>query len=180
MAKPKQYGSDFLVRKAEEADLPTLVEFLSKLALHVAGAPQQRLKTKERKRLLEVLASALANADKLLIVAEVPSYGLVGMGDVAVWCNQAIWEQANAETYKSGFIDDMWVEPKFRKNGIFTAILRELVAFAEHRGAQELVLEYSLTNKEAETIWNKMGFKPTGVRAVAFTGNVKQILAERP
>ncbi|UYG08665.1 GNAT family N-acetyltransferase [Halomonas sp. M4R1S46] len=179
MAKPKQHDSDFLLRKADDADIPTLVEFLSKLAQHVAGSQTQRLKTKERQRLVEALASALADTDKLIIVAEVPGYGLVGMGDVAVWRNEGIWEQASAEVEKSGFIDDVWVEPEYRKRGIFTAILWELVAFAEHQGAQELVLEYSLANQEAKATWKTLGFKPTGVRAAAFTGNVKKILTDR-
>jgi hypothetical protein len=52
------------------------------------------------------------------------------------------------------------------------------VTFAEQHHASELILEYSASNKEAKAAWTKLGFKPTGVRAAAFTSVVKQALTE--
>jgi ribosomal protein S18 acetylase RimI-like enzyme len=99
------------------------------------------------------------------------------MGDISIWTSQGIWEQAHDIEYRSGIIDDIWVEPDFRSLGIFRALLRELVNFAELRGAQELILEYSASNKEANAAWTKLGFKTTGLRAAAFTHHVKEELA---
>ncbi len=165
------------IRKARKADLPVLVGFLVKLAVHVAGGAPQTLKRAEGKKLRELLTSALLDEDKLLIVAEVPGSGLVGMGYIYIWRSQGIWEQLGEEEFKSGLIDDIWVEPACRKLGVFRAMLEELVAFAEDRGAQELILEYSLSNKEADATWRKLGFKPTGVRAAAFTTAVRAALS---
>nr|WP_227662839.1 GNAT family N-acetyltransferase [Marinobacter daqiaonensis] len=156
-----------------------LVEFLAKLALHVAGAQPQSLKEDERDRLLAVLHSSLTAANKQLVVAEVPGAGLVAMGYIYVLHNQGIWEQTSHVEYRSGVIDDVWVEPDFRKLGIFRAILRRLVAFAESRGAYELILEYSASNKEAKAAWTRLGFKTIGVRAAAFTTSVQEVLADR-
>ncbi|MCW8978885.1 MAG: GNAT family N-acetyltransferase, partial [Marinobacter sp.] len=103
---------------------------------------------------------------------------LVGMGYVYIWRSQGIWEQSEAAEFKSGVIDDIWVEPDFRGLGILKALLRDLVTFAEEHHASELILEYSASNKEAKAAWTKLGFKPTGVRAAAFTSVVKQALAE--
>ncbi|MFX4227947.1 MAG: N-acetyltransferase family protein [Porticoccaceae bacterium] len=169
----------FKIRKATQTDLPVLVGFLAKLALHVAGEPPRTLKEEEQKRLMAVLRSALSDSNKLLVVAEAPNTGLVGMGYIYVWRNQGIWEQAGDVEFKSGIIDDVWVEPDFRKLGVFSAILRELVSFAESHDIHELILEYAISNKEAAATWTKLGFKPTGVRAAAFTKTVQDALAKR-
>ena len=176
----KQTKSGFVIRKAREEDLPEMVGFLAKLALHVSGAPPHDLKESEHKRLLQTLHSSLDNPDKRLIVAESSTAGLVGMGYVYLWRSQGIWEQSGATEFKSGVIDDIWVEPEFRKLGIFRALLRDLVAFAEQHQASELILEYSASNKEARAAWTRLGFKTTGVRAAAFTSAVKQALMESP
>lgn len=175
---PAQGSIDgFIVRPARKADLPVLVEFLIRLTVHVAGGPPQTLKQAERRKLRELLASALVDEHKLIIVAEMPGKGLVGMGDIHIWRSQGIWEQLVEEEFKTGVIDDIWVEPEFRKLGVFRAMLKELVSFAEARAAHELILEYSLANKEAEKTWRKLGFKPTGVRAAAFTAAVSDTLS---
>jgi len=41
MARKKANSADFFIREAREDDLPVLVEFLAKLALHVSGAPRR-------------------------------------------------------------------------------------------------------------------------------------------
>jgi ribosomal protein S18 acetylase RimI-like enzyme len=176
MAIKKASKAAFILREAREDDLPVLVEFLAKLALHVSGAPPQNLKQSEHQRLLKVLHSSLGDDNKLLTVAENPDAGIIGMGYIYVWHSQGIWEQAEALVYRSGIIDDVWVEPGFRKLGIFRALLQELVRFAESHHVHELILEYAESNKEAKAAWTKLGFKTTGVRAAAFTSAVKEAL----
>ena len=179
MVVNKDKANKFTIREAVQADLPVLVDFLAKLALHVAGAPSHTLKKEERNRLMAILRLSLSDSNKLLVVAEATNARLVGMGYLYVWRNQGIWEQAGEVEFKSGIIDDVWVEPDCRKLGVFSAILRELVAFAESHDIDELVVEYAVSNKEAAATWTKLGFKPTGVRAAAFTSVVKDALAKR-
>ncbi len=180
MASKKKSAKRYLIREAVEDDFPVLVEFLAKLALHVSGELPQSLTEQERDRLLAVLRSSLAEANKTIMVAEVPEAGLVGMGYIYISSDQGIWEQTSHVEFRSGIIDDVWVEPQFRKLGIFPDLLRKLVAFAESRGAYELVLEYSASNKEAKAAWTRLGFKPMGVRAAAFTSSVQDALNNRP
>jgi ribosomal protein S18 acetylase RimI-like enzyme len=179
MVPSKQNTDKFRIRNATETDLPVLVDFLAKLALHVAGTSPYTLKTEERERLMNALRASLSEPDKLIVVAELTSTRLVGMGYLYAWRNQGIWEQAGDVELKSGIIDDVWVEPDFRKIGVFSAILRELVAFAESHVIDVLVLEYAVSNKEAAATWTRLGFKPTGVHAAAFTTNVRNALAKR-
>lgn len=180
MARKQQAASSYLIREAVEDDLTVMVAFLAKLALHVSGAPPQNLKADEHDRLVAVLRSALTDANKDLVVAEVPDQGLVGMGYVYVLRSQGIWEQTSHVEFRSAVIDDIWIEPDFRKLGIFPDLLRRLVAFAESRGAYELVLEYSASNKEARAAWSRLGFETVGVRAAALTSSVQEALANRP
>lgn len=180
MTSKKKAAGTYRIREAVEDDLDVLVEFLARLALHVAGGPPQNLTVDERDRLISVLRSSLADPDQQLMVAEVPDLGLVGMGYIYIVRNQGIWEQTSHVEHRSGIIDDVWVEPEFRSRGIFQSLLRRLVAFAERRAADELVLEYSASNKAAKTAWTRLGFKTTGVRAAACTASVKQTLADRP
>jgi len=169
----------FFIHKAVEADLPELVDFLAKLALHVAGAPSLNLKKKERSRLMNVMRDSLSDPDKLIIVAAAPDDSPIGMGYLYISRNQGIWEQAEETESKSAFIDDVWVEPDFRNMGIFSAIIRELVEFAELNDVHELFLEYALSNTEAAAVWTRLGFNPTGVRAAAFTKTVQGLLTKR-
>ena len=166
------------IRDAKPEDIPVLVDFMAKLALHVAGAPPQELKAAEAERLTRALQSTIESPNRRVVVAEMPKVGLVGMGDIYVWTSQGIWEQAQNVEYRSGIIDDVWVEPDFRSMGIFKGILRALVDFADAHHAQELILEYSASNKEAKAAWTKLGFKTTGVRAAAFTHQVRDALTD--
>ncbi len=166
----------FSIREAAEADLPVLVDFLAKLALHVSEAGAQTLKEEEHQRLTGVLRSALADENKMLCVAESSVNRLVGMGYIYVFRSQGIWEQTESEECRTGVIDDVWVEPEFRSRGVFKALLKRLVAFAESREAHELILEYSATNRQARAVWTKMGFRVTGVHAQAWTSTVKDAL----
>lgn len=180
MVRRNKTASRYLIREAVEDDLTVLVEFMARLALHVSGSPPQSLKEDERLRLIAVLRSSLTDANKQLVVAEVPGTGLVGMGYVYVLRSQGIWEQTSHVEFRSAVIDDIWIEPEFRKMGIFPDLLRSLVAFAETRGAYELILEYSASNQEARAAWSRLGFETVGVRAAALTSSVHEALANRP
>jgi len=175
----KKYNTDKIrIRKALQKDLPVIVDFLARLALHVAGESSHTLRKKEKKRLMSVLRSTLSDQNKLIVVAEVNTK-LVGMGSLFACFSQSIWEQTRDIEFKSGIIDDVWVEPDFRKIGVFSAILRELVAFAENHNIEELIIEYAVSNKEAAETWTRMGFNPTGVRAAAFTSVVQKTMAKQ-
>ncbi|MDX1572909.1 MAG: GNAT family N-acetyltransferase [Methylophaga sp.] len=178
MAIKQDSTRKFYIRNAVEADLPVLVDFLAKLALHVAGAPPLKLKKNERSRLMQVLRTSLSDPAKLIIVAATSDDNLIGMGYLYVVKHQGIWEQAEETEAKSAFIDDVWVEPDFRNQGIFSALIRELIKFAESHDVHELILEYAVSNKEAEAVWTRLGFKLTGVRAAAFTKTVQAALAK--
>lgn len=175
----KNNTDKFRIRKAIQVDIPVVVDFLVRLALHVEGKTPHTLRKKEQNRLMSMLSSSLLDPNKLLVVAEAANHRLVGTGYLYVWRSQGIWKQTREISFKSGIIDNVWVEPDFRKRGVFSAILLELLAFAESHDIEELIIEYAASNKEAEATWSRMGFKPTGIRAAAFTTDVQNALEKQ-
>jgi len=94
----KDSKGKFVIREAREEDLPEMVGFLAKLALHVSGAPPHDLKESEHKRLLRTLHASLDDPNRRLVVADSKSAGLVGMGYVYIWRSQGCMDQAGFQT----------------------------------------------------------------------------------
>lgn len=169
--------SEFRIRKAGAGDIPVLIDFLIKLGLHVSGAKRQTLSRKAKMRLRDFLQEYIDDPGKHMVVACTGAGEIVGMGNIEIWHSPNLWEESREPEYKSGFLDDIWVEPAYRKQGVMAKILGELIDFAEKHHIEELVLEYAVSNKEAAGAWKRLGFTPTGVRASASTGEVRQKLS---
>ncbi|HSR63132.1 MAG TPA: GNAT family N-acetyltransferase [Gammaproteobacteria bacterium] len=169
--------SEITIREATEDDVPMLVEFLVDLGLHVSGGKRRTLSKKAKKRLQAFLRDYLYDREKYLVVACDPANKPVAMGNIQIWHNPNLWEEAEAPDQKSGFIDDLWVEPEYRKQGIMARMLDALIEFAEGHDIEELILEYAISNDEAAAVWERLGFTPTGVRATANTATVRQNLS---
>lgn len=171
--------NDFTVRDAVADDLPVLLDFLIKLDAHVAGvAPEDLALTAAGKQQLQSrLQSFIDEAGKRMVVACAPDGRPVGMGDIHVWHYADIWLNPERQGMRSGYIDDLWVEPEARGSGVARRISEALIEFAAEQEIDELILEYALHNKEAATFWERLGFAPTGVRAAARVSDVRTRLS---
>jgi ribosomal protein S18 acetylase RimI-like enzyme len=69
-----------------------------------------------------------------------------------------IYEHEEHVPNESGKIDDIWVEPNYRRKGLCKKILGELIAFFESNGIDVMVLNYVNGNLEAEAVWRRLGF----------------------
>ncbi|MCC5886250.1 MAG: GNAT family N-acetyltransferase [Gammaproteobacteria bacterium] len=166
------------IARAEERDISQVVELIFHLDAHVSGAPREVLKmTPEGERQLAGhFRSFLHNPYKLLLVARSARARVVGMGDIALWMQAEVWETPERQGQWYGIIDDVWVEPEYRGQGLSRLIVVELAAFARSHGVESLQLEYSTSNEEAARTWNRMGFRPVGVRAAASASEVLALL----
>jgi len=167
------------ITEAREEDIPQLVELLFHLDAHVSGAPRDALKmTSEGEReLANHLRSFLTNAYKRLVVARAARRKIVGMADIALWKQAEVWETPERQGQWYAVIDDVWVEPDYRQQGLSRRMVAELLAFARDRGVDAVQLEYSASNSEAARAWERMGFRPTGIRAAASASDVLARLA---
>jgi ribosomal protein S18 acetylase RimI-like enzyme len=120
------------ITEAEEADIPRVIELLFRLDAHVSGTPREHLSmTAEGESELESrFRSFITNPYKLLLVARHTRAGIIGMGDIALWKHADVWETPERKACWYGVIDDVWVEPDFRRQGLTRRMVLELVAFA--------------------------------------------------
>ena len=161
--------SKVTITEATEDDIPRVIELLFHLDAHVSGAPREVLQmTPEGMADLEQrFRTFLENPWMKLLVARHPRAGVVGMGDIALWKHAEVWETPERRGQWYGIIDDVWVEPRYRRQGINRRMLVELVEFARGHGVESLQLEYSASNREAAVAWKRLGFRPVGIRAAA-------------
>lgn len=173
--------SRVVISEAEETDIPEVVELLFRLDAHVSGAPRDilRMTPEGERELAERMRSHLVNPWKLLVVARHPEAGVVGMGDIALWKHAEVWENPERRGQWYGVIDDVWVEPDFRRQGLNRRMLRKLVEFARSHEVESLQLEYAASNREAARAWQELGFRPVGVRAAATAAEVLAQLDDR-
>jgi len=75
----------------------------------------------------------------------------------------------------SGKIDDIWVEPRYRRKGLLKNLLLDLIEFFKSKGIESLTLNYVEGNHEAEVVWKKLGFKTVIKIAVADLSEVENI-----
>ncbi|MDX1581065.1 MAG: GNAT family N-acetyltransferase [Alphaproteobacteria bacterium] len=170
---------DIIIREAEAADVPHLVTFLIKLDAHVAGVEPELLSLTSvgKQQLTRRIESFIDEPGKLLLVAQTAEGELIGMGNIHIWHFADIWVNPERKGLRSGYIDDIWVEPAYRSAGIARRLLKDLLDYAAEQEINELTLEYALHNPEADAFWEKLGFKPTGVRASGWLSEVRENLA---
>ena len=157
------------IEEAEEADIPHVLELLYRLDAHVSGAPREllRMTAAGEAELAKRFLTFITNPYKLLLVARHPRAGIIGMGDIALWKHAEVWENPERQGQWYAIIDDVWVEPDFRRQGLTRRMLLELVAFARRHSVESVQLEYSASNLEAAETWARLGFRPIGIRAEA-------------
>lgn len=173
-------SKDLHIREPLPEEIPRLVELLLHMDAHVSGAPREILQmTAEGERdIHRHFRSYIDNPYKLILVACTARGQIVAMGDIALWQHAEVWETPQRRGQWYGIIDDLWVEPRYRRRGITRRLVAGLVEFAAGKGVHELVLEYSLANPEAEATWTHLGFRPTGVRAAATVAEVRSRLEQ--
>ena len=135
------------IRKASSADLHQLVELMAEFYAE-AGYPLNRT-------LAADAFAALIGDERLgyawLIQAEGSDAGYV------VLTLTFSMEYGGP----SAFVDDLFIRPAFRGQGLGTRVLTEVRAFCLGLGVRAVHLEVGRDNMPAQTVYRKMGFSPT-------------------
>jgi len=58
----------------------------------------------------------------------------------------------------------MWVDPRHRRRGVARALVDQAVRWADQRQAREVILWVTDQNAAARTLYERVGFRPTGER----------------
>lgn len=159
MEKPASYS----IRAATEDDLPALVAMRGALQAHMLAETPELfdLSPGWQGRKAEDYRRSIEDPDAYLAVAAAPDDVPLGMGLASILHN------ADLDPADLGKLDDIWVEPQRRREGIGSAIVAALLNFLGARGIEALFLHYATGNRTAERFWTERGFRPVLVMANA-------------
>lgn len=68
------------------------------------------------------------------------------------------------------------VDPKWRRKGVGSEMVRVLLEMARPLGARQATLEVRLSNMAARQLYQKFGFRPVGIRPRYYTDNGEDAL----
>ena len=91
--------------------------------------------------------------DRIWYVAEIDS-NVVG----EVYAEIKVSKGMQFKTY--GYIDSLFVEPKYRKNGIGSKLVEQILIWLKSKEVSYISLDVDVVNKPANRLYAKYGFKP--------------------
>lgn len=152
-----QLQSKYSVRIATNDDIPELLRMRLKLQHHMESANARILKhSVDWKNSLSKFYEDLINdPDSLaLLVINKENQQAVGMS-----IGQLI-EDKHFEIKRFVKINDVWVYEEYRKKGICSLMINEILRLFKERGITTFTLNYVIKNLEAEQTWHALGFEP--------------------
>ena len=140
------------IRKAEERDIPRILELLSQvLEVHAAGRPD----------LFKSGTTKYGTAELKLILSDGKRPIFVGETDGAVqgyaFCVFQPHEERNSPHYTTLYIDDLCVDEKSRGQHIGRAIYEYVLKFAKENGCYNVTLNVWACNESAMKFYEKCG-----------------------
>jgi len=73
-------------------------------------------------------------------------------------------------------VNNIAVHPDFRRRGLGEALLRKVISWVKQQGAQYITLEVRQSNRAAQALYFKLGFKPVGIRRFYYSNPVEDAL----
>jgi ribosomal protein S18 acetylase RimI-like enzyme len=136
------------VRPASQADVPTLVRLMGEFYAE-SGFP---LPERQATRTFQTLLSASELGAVWLLRHEGHPAGFV------------VLTVAFSMEYGGlrGFVDDLFVSPRFRQQGLASEALKAVMQACAERGVRALLVETSLANDTAVRVYRRAGFDETG------------------
>ncbi len=148
--------SKYQIREAHEKDVKELVRMRLDLQKHMSQNNPYlwQISQKRISILSEFYLHKIGDRNsKLLVIEDNRSGSIIGMGLGTLQMHDE-YVPSN-----SGKIDDIWVEPRYRRKGLLKNLLLDLIEFFKSKGIESLTLNYVEDNQEAEVVWKKLGFK---------------------
>ena len=161
------------IRRAVSMDVDSLVTMRLRLQDHLERTNPLllRMSTRGRVALPDIYRQRMADNSVYVAVAETHATGeLVGM----VVGRSSVLE--GFDPSHVGRIDDVWVEPGIRRQGICRELLGHLLGFFEENDVKIVDLNYTMGNAEAENAWPNLGFQPLLIVASAKLQDLKSLL----
>ncbi|MBT8448957.1 MAG: GNAT family N-acetyltransferase, partial [Gammaproteobacteria bacterium] len=144
-------------RTATENDLDNLLTWTQALMAHEQVSKELELQLAEdiQEQLRNWLDALLKSESALFILAETEDGTPMG-------CILGLVEfNANPFTIHTthGVIQLVWVEPKYRKDGLASQLLQYMETTFKELNIDYMEISYADGNKEAEAFWNRQGYR---------------------
>jgi ribosomal protein S18 acetylase RimI-like enzyme len=147
----------YLIRPALEKEVDALARMRMALQAHMMKS-NPNLFELSKKRISALADNYLKefkkDTSRLLVVHDTKTNRIIGMGMGRIFAHDEYIPN------KSGRIDDVWIDPEHRRNGLCTALIKEFVNFFEAYPVDTIGLNWVAGNAEAEATWTSLGFKP--------------------
>lgn len=150
---------EVVVRPAEPADEPALLELLDELDRSQYAWRVFEPRPSYRDDLLSRYRAIRADPDAVHLVADEDGR-VVGMGVGVVHHPSSLSDEPSVEI--SSFV----IRPSHRGRGIGAALAEEVARFARRRGVLHLDLRVFAENEAAVAFWGRLGFRPRIVQMV--------------
>ena len=156
MAGNVEPGMNYSVRRAEPRDLADLKRMRIGLQDLLAGRDPRvwRLSQELTDTLEQFYAKVMEKDESRILVAVEPRGRPVGMLMVRILDNP------NMDPRPFGRIDDAWVDPERREQGVMRSLARAAARFLADRRVPLVMLDWANNNPPSGTCWQKLGFEP--------------------
>jgi len=146
-----------LVRAADESDFGTILDLYREVDdLHLGFAPHTFRRPEAPLRSRDWLASVLADAQALLLVAEGES-GVIGLAEAVLGETKPLPFLVQKRFVT---VNTLAVRTGCRRQGVGRALMAAVHAWAEERGAVEVSLTVYDANRAALAFYEALGFLP--------------------
>ncbi len=159
----------YVIRAASAADCERLATLRLRLQdlLEQENPSLWRMTPPRRAGLPDFYAESIADAGVQVLVAEVAGSGarcIVGtaMGRI----------EAGRDVARFGSIEDVWVEPEYRGQGLGRALVQQLADFFHASGVEKLSVGF-VHGGTAAALWQRLGFQPAVVVANSDVASVR-------
>ncbi len=150
-----------VVRSATREDLSAIAPLAARLVREHHGYDAQRFLLIEpvEEGYRWFLNREIDNPDVVLLVATEGA-----TGDVIGYAYGGLVERDwQALREACGALHDVYVDERARRRGVAEALVREMIARLKSRGAPRVVLSSAWPNKRAQSLFARIGFRPTMV-----------------
>jgi ribosomal protein S18 acetylase RimI-like enzyme len=153
----------YAVRRATAKDLPDLKRMRIALQdLLIGRDPRVWRLSPELVDGLEEFYSRIMEKEQNRILVAVPSpssFAPRTAPPVAMLVVR-ILDNTNLDPVRFGRIDDAWVDPKWREQGVMRSLTRAAAAFLTDHRVTMVMLDWANNNPPSGTCWQKLGFEP--------------------
>jgi ribosomal protein S18 acetylase RimI-like enzyme len=160
--KEPEGARKYSIRRATAHDLPELKRMRIALQDLLAGRdPRVWRLNQDLIDSLEEFYTGIMEKDQNRIFVATPRLPspVSGPSSVAMLVVR-ILDNSNLDPVRFGRIDDAWVDPEWREQGVMTGLTRAAAQFLADRRVTMVMLDWANNNPPSGTCWQKLGFDP--------------------